>query len=263
MLRLVSTSGAWLAKNLVWVLPSSQCSANEVAAWLEDSSDHASDVQAGQLKQALVLADGQAPSPAASSHYEVNGEGWYGQQANLDLVRLVAGALAQKTRLHVTTRVRQLLLCCLYKSPTCTSPQGMPRPPPHTSCQDRLVASQYSPDSCIEECSQTHPAHGLASSHVVVLSTLLWVVNNASRCRAGRIALSLEREASREPGALADWHGGAAAPLCLAHSWLAQRITCCLFSAWSRRNHSAAGARKKRGGPASLYDIHVLKILIT
>lgn len=136
-------------------------------AWLEASSDLASDVQAGQLKHALVLAEGQAPSPAARSHYELDGEGWYGQRANLDLVRLVAGALAQKTSLHVTTRVRQLLLCCLYKSHTCTSPPGAPRPPPHTSCQDRLVVSQQTQTPLLRNAHDPHLVHGLACSHVV------------------------------------------------------------------------------------------------
>ena len=93
-------------------------------AWLKASNDHASDVQAGQLKQALVLVEGRAPSPAASSYYELDGEGWHGQQANQDLVRLVAGALAQKTSLRITTRVRQLLHCCLLESHTRTLPPG-------------------------------------------------------------------------------------------------------------------------------------------
>ena len=201
-------------------------------AWLEASSDHAWDVQAGQLKQALVLAEEQAPSPAASSHYELDGEGWYGQQANLDLVRLVAGALAQKASLHVTTRVRQLLLCCLLKPCTCTSPPGRATSPTPRFLSGPVV-SQYSTGSFWRTSHNSHLVHGLASSHVVVLSTLLGGHEQTLRRRAGCIALSLEQEASRDTGALADWHGGAAAPLRAPYSWLAQWSTCCLVSAWS------------------------------
>lgn len=198
-------------------------------AWLEASSDHALDVHAGQLKQALVLAEGQAPSPVASSHYELDGEGWYGRQANQDLVRLVAGALTQKTSLHITTRVRQLLLCCLSNPTPAHHHPDVLRPPPHTSCQDPWSASKAKTSLM----RSPHLLPGLASSHAIVLSTLLVGHEPTLRRRAGCITLSLGQEASRETGALADWHGGAAAPLRSPNCWLAQRSTCCLAGAWS------------------------------
>lgn len=154
-------------------------------AWLEASSDHASDVQAGQLKQALVLAEGHAPSPAAGSYCELDGEGWNGQQANQDLMHLVAGALAHRTSLHITTRVRQLLLCCLLESHACASPPGC------AACFTHQFVSQRAGEPVTprllfqRNAHNLHLAHDFASSHILVLGILLLGHEPAPQCYAG------------------------------------------------------------------------------
>lgn len=72
-------------------------------AWLEAYQNHEPGMpRAGQLQQALVLAQKHPAQPGAESQVELVGMGWNGRMANLDLVDLTAQAVVGKAGLPVT-----------------------------------------------------------------------------------------------------------------------------------------------------------------